>query len=49
MKIIGATLIGIGLALLLFVGYNYLTQEPQFASPVPQQSGVKVIIVTPSK
>jgi hypothetical protein len=49
MKIIGATLIGIGLALLLFVGYNYITQEPQLASPIPHQSGVKVIIVTPRK
>lgn len=49
MKIIGATLIGIGLALLVFVIYNYATQEPQIASPIPQQSGVKVIIVTPGK
>lgn len=49
MKIVGTVLIGIGLALLIFVAYNFLQDRDQIASPIPEDKGVKVIFVTPSK
>jgi len=49
MKIIGAILISIGLALLFFVAYNFIKEKNRIVSPVPEEKGVKVIFVTPSK
>ncbi len=49
MKYFGLVLIGIGLALFLFVGYNFLKERNKMASPIPEEKGVKVIFVTPTK
>lgn len=49
MKIVGALLIGCGLALIVFVGYQALKQSNKFISPVPDEHGVKVIFVTPEQ
>lgn len=48
MKFLGIVLISIGLALLLFVGYNFLKERNKMASPIPEEKGVKVIFVSPS-
>ncbi len=49
MKFIGFILISIGLALFLFVGYNFLKEKNKILSPLPEEKGVKVIFVTPSQ
>jgi hypothetical protein len=49
MKKIGLVLIAVGLALLVFVFYNFLKERSKMASPIPEEKGVKVIFVTPSK
>lgn len=49
MRSIGLILIAVGLALFLFVAYNYLKEKNKMASPIPEEKGVKVIFVTPSK
>ncbi len=49
MKYLGLILIAIGIALLLFVGYNFLKERNKIASPIPEEKGVKVIFVTPTK
>lgn len=49
MKYIGIILITIGIAVLLFVGYNFLQQSNQIISPIPEPNGVRVIYVTPTK
>ncbi|MDO9028329.1 MAG: hypothetical protein Q7U68_05655 [Candidatus Roizmanbacteria bacterium] len=49
MKGLGIILIAIGVALLMFVFYNFIKEKNQMASPIPEDKGVKVIFVTPSK
>ncbi|MEK7110059.1 MAG: hypothetical protein AAB876_02460 [Patescibacteria group bacterium] len=49
MKGLGIILIAIGVALLMFVSYNFIKEKNRIASPVPEDKGVKVIFVTPSK
>lgn len=49
MKYFGLVLIGIGLALFLFVGYNFLKERNKMVSPIPEENGVKVIFVTPTQ
>ncbi len=49
MKYLGLILIAIGIALLLFVGYGFLKERNKIASPIPEEKGVKVIFVTPTK
>lgn len=49
MKIIGAVLIGVGLALFLFVLYAFLKEKNRLISPLPENKGVKVIFITPTK
>jgi len=49
MKYLGLALIGIGLALLLFVAFNFLKDKNKMVSPIPEEKGVKVIFVTPTK
>lgn len=49
MKSIGLVLIAIGLALLLFVAYNFIKESNRVVSPIPEDKGVKVIFVTPTK
>ena len=49
MKRLGLVLIAIGVSLLIFVLYNFLAEKNKMASPIPEDKGVKVIFVTPSK
>ncbi len=49
MKNIGLVLIAIGIALLMFVFYNFLAEKNKMASPIPEDKGVKVIFITPTK
>lgn len=49
MKNIGLVLIAVGIALLMFVSYNFIKEKNKMASPIPEDKGVKVIFVTPSK
>ena len=49
MKIVGYVLIAFGLALFVFLGYNYFKEKNRVISPIPEEKGVKVIFVTPSK
>lgn len=48
MRIVGIVLISIGLALLVFVLFNFLKDRNQIVSPIPEEKGVKVIFVTPA-
>ena len=49
MKGIGIVLIVIGFALMVFVVYSFIKEKNRVASPIPEDKGVKVIFVTPSK
>lgn len=49
MRILGIVLISVGLALFLFIGYNFFKERNKMASPIPEEKGVKVIFVTPTK
>jgi len=48
MKGLGIVLIAIGVALLMFVSYNFISEKNKIASPIPEDKGVKVIFVTPA-
>lgn len=49
MKNIGLVLIAIGIALLMFISYNFIKEKNKTASPIPEDKGVKVIFITPTK
>jgi len=49
MKNVGLILIAIGIALMLFVAYNFLKERNRIVSPIPEEKGVKVIFITPAK
>lgn len=49
MKIIGVLFLTAGIALLIFVGYSFLTENEKVHTPVPEEKGVKVIFVTPTQ
>ena len=49
MKGLGIILIAIGIALLMFVIFNFVKEKNKIASPIPEDKGIKVIFVTPSK
>jgi len=42
-------LITIGIALMIFVGYNFIREKNRIKSPIPEEKGVKVIFITPTK
>jgi len=48
MKRLGIVLIAIGVALLMFVLYNYIKEKNKIASPIPEDKGVRVIFITPT-
>ena len=48
MKGLGIVLIAIGVALLMFVSYNFFKDKNKIASPIPEDKGVRVIFVTPA-
>ena len=49
MKGFGIILIAVGIALLIFISYNFLAEKNKIVSPIPEDKGVKVIFVTPAK
>lgn len=49
MKFVGITVVGIGLAFLAFVLFQYFQKEQTTLSPVPIQEGIKIIYITPKK
>ena len=49
MKSVGVVLIGIGIAMLLFVIYTFVSEQNRIVSPIPDEQGVKVIFVSPGK
>lgn len=49
MKVVGFVLILLGISLLIFGTYVYFRQSDTIVSPIPDDRGVKVIYVTPSK
>lgn len=49
MKRLGIFLIVVGLALIIFLTYSFFAEKNRLKSPLPEEEGVKVIIVTPSK
>lgn len=49
MKKLGLILIAVGLALLTFVIISFFENQNQFHSPIPDEKGVKVIFITPTK
>lgn len=49
MKILGSALIAVGMALLIYLGIHFLKENNRVLSPVPEDRGVKVIFITPSK
>ena len=49
MRTLGFILIGIGLALFIFIIFNFLRSQNKIVSPIPEQEGVKVIFVTPTE
>jgi len=49
MKLIGTALIALGIALLLFCAYLFLSNKDDIVSPVPDSDGVRVIFITPTK
>jgi hypothetical protein len=48
MKIAGVVFIGIGVALLLFAIFNFLQNSNRVVSPIPEEGGVRVILISPS-
>ncbi len=49
MRAIGVVLIGVGLALLLFTLFGFFYESGKIISPIPENKGVKVIFVSPTK
>lgn len=49
MKTVGIILISIGVALILFIAYTFLREKNKMVSPIPEDTGIKVIFVTPTK
>jgi hypothetical protein len=48
-KTIGLILIAFGLALIFFVIYNFLQEKNKILSPIPEEKGIKVIYISPTK
>jgi len=48
-KTIGLILIAFGLAIILFVIYNLWQEKNKILSPIPEEKGIKVIYISPTK
>ncbi len=48
MKNFGIVLIALGFALLIFVAYNLIKSSNKMVSPIPENNGIKVILITPT-
>jgi hypothetical protein len=49
MRFLGFLLIAIGLGLIIYMGYSWWQGQGKLVSPIPDERGVKVIFITPSK
>ena len=49
MKIIGAIIIGIGLALIIYFFFRFFSGDKDFVSPIPEQKSIKIIYISPAK
>ncbi len=49
MRIFGIVLLAIGVALLIFILFSFFREKNKLISPLPEENGVKVIFVTPTK
>jgi hypothetical protein len=49
MRIIGLILLSFGVAILIFIIYLFIKENNRIISPIPENQGVKVIFVTPTK
>lgn len=49
MKFIGFIFITVGLVLLVIFAYQYFNEKNRILSPVPDNGGVRVIFLTPTK
>ncbi len=49
MKTVGIILISVGVALILFIAYTFLREKNKTISPIPEDTGIKVIFVTPTQ
>jgi hypothetical protein len=49
MKFAGIIIVGVGIAFLGFVLFQFFQNEQTTLSPVPTQEGIKVIYITPKK
>ena len=48
-KTLGLILIAFGLALIVFVIYNFFQEKNKILSPIPEEKGIKVIYISPAK
>jgi hypothetical protein len=48
-KTLGLILIAFGLALIVFVIYNFFQEKNKILSPIPEEKGIKVIYISPTK
>jgi len=49
MKTLGAIFIGVGLAVLAFIIYTRIQATDDMISPLPDNQGIKVIHISPTK
>jgi len=49
MKNVGLVFIAVGLAIFLYVVINLVFGEKKIISPLPENNGIKVIFVSPTK
>ena len=48
-KVISLIFFSLLVAIIIFIIYQKIQEKNRFVSPIPEQKGIKVIIVTPSK
>jgi hypothetical protein len=48
-KTLGLILIAFGLAVIVFVIYNFFQEKNKILSPIPEEKGIKVIYISPTK
>jgi len=49
MKKLGIFLILFGLLILAFIGFSFFEEKNKMVSPLPEEKGVKVIFISPTK
>jgi len=49
MKTVGVILIGVGLALFTFLIFGLIQNNNKIISPIPEEKGVRVIFISPTK